>query len=107
LKDALAVLRTATLLARDFRAPLNLDLPGSTGVPVTFDGASFAESRQTFLDSTKRRLQELVANGGAALMLEVNIIAATFISAGSISVRIRNVDATVEPREAVRRRNRA
>jgi hypothetical protein len=89
-EDVLAVLRTAVLFARSLQATLSVNLPGGevSFAPFGEDPASLSE----FLDSVQTELRELVSTGAPSLILEASVIAASFVSAGSISVRVRSAN---------------
>jgi hypothetical protein len=89
-EDVLAVLRTAVLFARSLQATLSVNLPGGEGLSALFgeDPASLSE----LLDSVQTELRELVSTGAPSFILEASVIAASFVSAGSISVRVRSAN---------------
>ena len=93
LEDALAVLRTAVLIARNLRATLFLDFPGKHVSSIHFGEATCSTSASELLYSVRPRLRKLMSVHRQALVLEVTITAASFISEGSISMRIRSVNA--------------
>ena len=83
LEDVLAVLRTAVLLARSLKAPLSLNLLGKDILSGDVDETPVPE----LLDSARTQLRGLNA---PAFTMEVNIIAASFVSAGSITMCVHN-----------------
>ncbi len=83
LEDVLAVLRTAILLARSLKAPLSLSVIGKDILSGDVDETLVPE----LLDSAKAQLRELNA---PAFTMEVNIIAASFVSAGSITMCVHS-----------------
>jgi hypothetical protein len=93
LEDALAALRTAVLLARNLRATLSLNLPRKGVSSIHFGEATCSTSASGLLDSVRPQLRKLMSMHRQALVLEVSITAASFISEGSISMRIRSVNA--------------
>jgi hypothetical protein len=93
LEDALAVLRTAVLIARNLRATLFLDFPGKHASSIHFGEATCSTSASELLHSVRPRLRKLMSVHRQALVLEITITAASFISEGSISMRIRSVNA--------------
>jgi hypothetical protein len=90
LEDALAVIRTAFLVARSLRTTLLLDLPGEDMAPVYLGEAPSAAG---LMDSVRPRLRKLMSAHKQALVLEVTINVASFISEGSITMRIRSASA--------------
>jgi hypothetical protein len=88
--DVPAVLRTAVLLAKNVRATLYLDLPGKDIFEVHFGRASSPKMLSGLLDSVEQQPNEVVAMSGPGFGLEATIIAASFVSAGSISMRVRS-----------------
>jgi hypothetical protein len=81
LDDVLAVLRTAILLARSLKAPLSLSVIGKDILSGDVDETLVPE----LLDSARTQLRGLNA---PAFTMEVNIIAASFVSAGSITMSV-------------------
>ena len=97
LEDVLAVLRTAVLLARNLRAPLSLSFPGKDVLPVDFGKAPYSTLVSELLDSARAQLRRLAA---PAFAMEVNVIAASFVSAGSITMCVRNANSVLGRRQA-------
>ena len=95
-EDVLAVLRTAVLFARSLKTTLSVDLPEREVFAVHFGESSCPASLSELLDSVETKLRELVSTDALSLVLEASVIAASFVSAGSISVRVRS--ATSVPR---------
>ena len=93
LEDALAVLRTTVLIARNLRATLFLDFPGKRVSSIHFGEDTCSTSASGLLDSVRPRLRKLMSVHRQALVLEVTITAASFISEGSVLMRIRSVNA--------------
>jgi hypothetical protein len=89
LEDALAVLRTVVLLSRNLGARLFLGLPGMDVLPVHFDEAPQFTSVSELLDSTRTQLGGLNA---MTFAVEVNIVAASFVCSGSITMRVRSTN---------------
>ena len=97
LEDALAVFRTALLLSSNLGARLFLGLPGMDVLPVHLDEAQRSTLVSELLDSTRKQLRELNA---PALAVEVNIVAASFVCSGSITVRVRSANSVLESHNA-------
>jgi hypothetical protein len=89
LEDALAALRTAVLLARSLRAPLTLSLPEKDVLPVDFDETPSSTLVSRLLDSARAQLGRLAA---PAFVMEVNLVAASFVRGGSITMRVRSAN---------------
>ena len=87
--DVLAVLRTAVLLAKNMKAPLSVDLLGSDILPGNFEDIPYSKLVSELLDSAREQLGLLAASSFA---MEVNVVAASFFSAGSITMRIRTAN---------------
>lgn len=90
LEDVLAVLRTAFLLARSLHAALLVNLLGGEVFFAHFGEGPSQQSLSDLLDSAHRELCALVSTPATSLVLEANVIAASFVSAGTISVRVRS-----------------
>ena len=97
LEDALAVFRTALLLSRNLGARLFLGLPGMDVLPVHLDEAQRSALVSELLDSTRKQLGGLNA---VAFAVEVNIVAASFVCSGSITVRVRGANSVLESQNA-------
>ena len=96
LEDVLAVLRTAVVLARNLRATLFLGLSGKDVFPVHFGEAAYSTLVAEVLDSAGAQLRGL----GAPFAMEVNIVAASFISEGAITMRVRSTNTALRHRQA-------
>lgn len=96
LEEVLAILRTAVLLARNLRAPLSISLPGQNVLPVDFGETPSSSAVSRLLDSARARLGRLTA---PAFIVEVNLVAASFVLGGSITVRVRSADEFVAHRQ--------
>src|ERR1700722_20131876 len=97
LEDALAVFRTALLLSRNLGARLFLGLPGMDVSPVHLDEVQWSTLVSELLDSTRKQLGGLNA---VAFPVEVNIVAASFVCSGSITVRVRGANSVLESHNA-------
>ena len=97
LEDVLAVLRTAVLLAKNMKAPLSLDLLGRDILPGNFDDTPYSKLVSELLGSARAQLGRLNA---PAFAMEVNVIAASFVSAGSIAMCVRNANSVLGRRQA-------
>jgi hypothetical protein len=93
LEDALAALRTAVLIARNMKATLFLDFPGKHISSIDFGEATCSTSASELLHSVRPQLRKLMSVHRQALVLEFTITAASFISEGRISMRIRSMNA--------------
>ena len=96
LEDVLAVLRTAVLLARNLRAPLSLSFPGKDVLPVDFGKAPYSTLVSELLDFARAQLGRLAA---PAFAMEVNIVAASFVCAGSITMCVRSANSVLGRRQ--------
>jgi hypothetical protein len=95
--DVLAVLRTAVLLAKNMKAPLSLDLLGRDILPGNFDDTPYSKLVSELLDSARAQLGLLAAS---VFAMEVNVVAASFVSAGSITMRIRTANSVLGRQQA-------
>ena len=93
LEDALAVFRTALLLSSNLGARLFLGLPGMDVLPVHLDEAQRSTLVSELLDSTRKQLGGLNA---IAFAVEVNIVAASFVCRGSITMHVRSANSALE-----------
>ena len=98
LEDVLAVLRTAVLLAKNMKAPLSLDLLGRDILPGNFDDTPYSKLVSELLGSARAQLRSLAA--APAFAMEVNVIAASFVSAGSITMCVRSANSVLGRRQA-------
>jgi hypothetical protein len=96
LEEVLAVLRTAVVLARNLRAPLSLHLPGKNSFPVDLGESPSSPVVSRLLDSTRAQISRIAA---PAFIIEVNLVAASFVRGGSITMRVRCADEFVALRQ--------
>jgi len=96
LEDVLAVVRTTVLLARSMKAPLSLSFPGKDVLPVDFGETPCSTLVSDLLDSARAQLGRLNA---PAFAMEVDIVAASFVCAGSITMRVRSANAVLGGRQ--------
>jgi len=87
-QDVLAVLRTAVLLARNLRTPLFLGLPGQDALPVQLGEVPNAKLVSELVDSVRMQGRRR-ARAATSFAIEVTVTAASFVCAGSITLRIR------------------
>jgi len=88
-QDVLAVVRTGFLLARSLHAPLSINLLGREISSVHVGDSSDQLTLSEVLESVQRELCDRAYNRALSFVLEASVIAASFVSAGSISLRIR------------------
>lgn len=96
LEEVLAVLRTAVVLARNLSAPLSVKLPGKGIFPVDLGEAPSSPEVSRLLDSTRAQLGRI---GSPGFIMEVNLVAASFVRGGSITMHIRSANEFVEHRQ--------
>jgi hypothetical protein len=89
-EDVMAVLRTAVLFAKSLRTPLLVDIAGKTG--DCSDLWESARSSSGVLNPIEKRLRAISPAHATAFVLEATVTAASFVAAGTISVRVRRVD---------------
>jgi hypothetical protein len=87
-QDVRAVLRTAVLLARNLRTPLFFGLPGGDVLPVQLGEGLNATLVSGLVDSARTQRGRR-RRGAPSFAMEVDVIAASFVCAGSITVRVR------------------
>ena len=88
-EDVLAVMRTAALLGKSFKASTSVDLPGGDTIHIESGDSLSDESLLKMLGSIHSKLCKQGASQAAVFALEANITAASFLAAGTISVQIR------------------
>ncbi len=84
LEDALAVLRTAVLLARNFRATLHLVVFEAERFQIHFGSAPCHALLLGLLNSVENRLSQLVSGASANFAVEIGILSKPY----SISIHI-------------------
>ena len=89
LEDVLAVIRTAVLLAKNLKAPLSLNLIGRDILPGNFSDTPYSKLVAEILRFAKAQLEGLAA---PAFIMEANIVAASFVCAGSVTLSVRSAD---------------
>jgi hypothetical protein len=92
LEDVLAVLRAVVLFARSLQATLSVNLPGREVLSLHFGDDPCPASLSLPLDSVQTELREMVSTHAPSLILEASVIAASFVSTASISVRVRSAN---------------
>jgi hypothetical protein len=92
LQEALAVLRTAALLARSFNSQLCIDISGTETLVVDTANDLGRASFQRMCGSIQDNLRKMTSNG-SVLVLEAGLTAASFLRAGTVSVRIHAQEA--------------
>jgi hypothetical protein len=99
--DVLAVLRTAVLLARNLGASLSLQFPGTDPSPFSFSEAPSPARLSVLLGSVGPQLRKLISERSPMLASEVTVTVASFVSKGTISMRVRSVNTSVGEQENV------
>ena len=89
--DVLALLRTAVLLARNMEASLFFEFPGRDTSPSFFSEAPSPARLSGLLDSAGPQLRKLISETAPLLASEITVTAASFVSKGTISMRVRSV----------------
>lgn len=93
LEEMMAVLRTGTLLARNLKVTLSVELPGESVFSLYLDQVSSPVVLSGLLDSMKTQLGKLDSSATRAFVAEITITAASLVSEGIISIRIRTAHA--------------
>lgn len=91
IKDVLAVIRTAALLGNSFKASTLVDVMGEDAIYLESGENLSQASLESVLDSVQHKLCEYRSSQAPVFALEANITAASFLTAGTISVHIRSV----------------
>jgi hypothetical protein len=91
IKDVLAVIRTAALLGNSFKASTLVDVMGEDAIYLESGENLSQASLESVLDSVQHKLSEYRSSQAPVFALEANITAASFLTAGTISVHIRSV----------------
>ena len=89
LEDVLAVVRTTVLLARSMKAPLSLNLFEKDILSGNVDETPYSALVAELLDSVSARLRGLAAT---AFAMEVSVVAASFVSAGSVTMSVHGAN---------------
>jgi hypothetical protein len=102
-QDVLAVIRTAALLGKNFKAPTTVDIEGENEMRIGGSaGTVSSDSLSKFLDSVKAKLCRLASLTAAPFTLEATITAASFLSVGALAVSVRTNDAIYRRRKSTR-----
>jgi hypothetical protein len=88
-EDVLAVLRTVFLLARSLKAPLSLNLFERDILPDKAGKTSSSTLVSELLNSVGAQLRGLAAT---AFTMEVSIVAASFVCAGSVTMSVHGAN---------------
>jgi hypothetical protein len=88
-EDVLAVIRTAFLLARSLKAPLSLNLFERDILPNKAGDISSSTLVSELLDSIGVQLRGFAAS---AFTMEVSVVAASFVCAGSVTMSVHNAN---------------
>lgn len=91
-QEALAGLRTAALLARSSNSQLGIEISGMESPVIDTADDPGRKSFRNMCSRIQDNLRKLTSNG-SVLVLEAGFTAASFLRAGSISVRIRTQEA--------------
>ena len=95
-EDVLAVIRTAALLGKSFKASTSVDLPGGDTILIESGDNPSGASLLKMLGSIQSKLRKQGPSQAAVFALEANITAASFLAAGTISVHIRAADSVLK-----------
>lgn len=88
LSDAMAVLRTAVLLARSFKTKLSVNVLGMKNFGISPADDLREVPVQKMLDPIQAHLCEIMSSGTRAFVLEASLTAASFLTVGSITLRV-------------------
>lgn len=90
LQDVLATLRTMALFARSFRTKLSIELFGTDRVLIEPHDDEHESSARKALHAVQARLRETTSSEARAFVLEIDLVAASFFTIDSITVRLRH-----------------
>ena len=94
-EGVLAVIRTAALLGRSFKATTSVNLFGEDAIQVECDECNSDAPLERHLSLVRGKLSELRPSESGVFAVEVGITAASFLTIGAISVLIRHVERPV------------
>lgn len=94
LADVLAVLRTAALLARSFKTKLSVDILGMKNFVIGPADDLHQVPVQKMVDPIEAHLCEMMSSGTRAFVLEASFTAASFLTVGSIALRVHTEEST-------------
>ena len=101
-EDVLAVIRTAALLGKSFKASTSVDLLGEDDLHIESGENLSQASLARLLEVIQCKLSKQGSSQAPIFALEATITAASFLASGAISVHIRGAD-SVPKRPAVAR----
>jgi len=94
LPDAMAVLRTAVLLARSFKTKLSVDVLGMKNFVISPADDLHEVPVQKLLDPIQAHLREIMSSGTRGFVLEASLTTASFLTVGSIALRVHTEDSS-------------
>ena len=92
IEDILAVIRTAVLLGKNFRASTSVDLPGEDAIHIEASENVSQASLAKLLDSIEDKLCRLGSSQAPVFALEATMTAASFLANGAVSVHVRGTN---------------
>ena len=101
--DVLAVIRTAALLGSNFKASMEINLPGQSAIHIESGKSSSRESLESLLRSIQGKLSEHQALKKRVFAVEASITAASFLTRGAISVHIHKAGDSAPRRPVIAR----
>jgi hypothetical protein len=93
MEEIIAVLRAGTLVARNLKLTLSVELPGENVFPVYVDQVSSPAALSGLLDSAKTILCKLDSSPITVFVVEVTVTAASLVAEAVIAIRIRTAHA--------------
>jgi hypothetical protein len=97
LEDVLAVVRTTVLLARSMKAPLLLNLFEKDALSGRVGETPYSTLISELLDFVRAQLRGLAAT---AFTMEVNVVAASFVCAGSVMMSVHSANPVLGRQQA-------
>ena len=101
--DVLAVIRTAALLGSNFKASMEINLPGQSAIHIESGENGSRESLESLLRSIQDRLSDHQALKNRVFAVEASITAASFLTRGAISVHIHEARNSASKRPVIAR----
>ena len=92
IEDVLAVIRTAALLGKSFKASTSVDFMGEDAIHIESGDSPSQASLAKLLDVIQGKLCKQGSSEAPIFALEASITAASFLASGAIAVHIRGTD---------------
>jgi hypothetical protein len=93
--DVAAVLRTAIVLGRNLKMSVAVELPGEAAIQIEANDCVAQGAMDHLLETVVNRIRRQVSRKGD-VVLEIATNAASFLSLGEISLRVRGLEASAK-----------